>query len=43
MKKYDDAGWLGFLPDTWSIIELGQVFDERNARTFEETEKTDDL
>lgn len=36
MKKYDDAGWLGFLPDTWSIIELGQVFDERNVKVKEE-------
>ena len=36
MKKYDDAGWLGFLPDTWSIIELGQVFEERNVKVKEE-------
>ena len=32
MRKFDDAAWLGKLPDAWGVIDLGQVYEERKVK-----------
>ena len=35
MRKFDDAAWLGKLPDAWGVIDLGQVYEERKVKIKE--------
>ena len=35
MISISDITWLGKLPSSWDIIDLGQVYEERNIKTKE--------
>lgn len=36
MREINDTTWLGTLPDTWTTIEIGQVYEERKVKIKEE-------
>ena len=35
MISISDITWVGKLPSSWDIIDLGQVYEERNIKTKE--------